>query len=225
MNKDIIVPEILKQYQVDAFFSTKAFDADGINKFISSAESLYLPIQKHTDKVLIVEYDQEPKIADAVITNRSGLAIGIKTADCVPVLMYDPVKRVAGAVHAGWRGTAQSILKNTMDILCVRFGSSAENILVAIGPSIGACCYEVGPEVVAGVTEATGNGDYVRAIKGKQHIDLQAANRLQALSKGILPGNIQIIGECTHCMPDKYYSYRYSKGIAGRQYAVIAIRK
>jgi YfiH family protein len=225
MHSPVVIPDILKAHAADAFFTTKAFEDNRLHEYISGVESIYLPVQQHTDKVIIVEYDLEPKIADAVITNRPGLAIAVKTADCVPVLVYDPVRRVAGAVHAGWRGTAQSILKRTIEAFSERFGSSPGDIIVAIGPSIRSCCYEVGPEVVKGVQEATGSGDYVSEAKGKHRIDLQAANRIQALSKGIHSGNIQIIEECTHCMPEKYYSYRYSKGTTGRQFAVISIRK
>jgi polyphenol oxidase len=223
MDKDIIIPGIFLRQKVRAFFTTKFFDGTNILDAIPGADAFYLPIQKHTDKVLVVECDLESKIADAVVTNRPGLAIGVKTADCVPVLLYDPVVRVAGAVHAGWRGTAQAILKRTIEVFSDRFSSSPGDIVVVIGPSIRACCYQVGPEVIDGVTAATGSGDYVRIEGDSYYIDLQTANRLQALSAGIGISNIDIIDECTHCMPDRYYSYRFSKGAVGRQYAFIAL--
>jgi polyphenol oxidase len=223
MHKEYIVPDILKEHAVEAFFTTKAFVDDNLHALLPQAAAIYLPIQRHTGNVLVVEYDLEPKVADAVITGRQGLALGIRTADCVPVLLYDPVMRVAGAVHAGWRGTAQAILKRTIEVFSDRFSSFPGDIVVVIGPSIRACCYQVGPEVIDGVTAATGSGDYVRIEGDSYYIDLQTANRLQALSAGIGISNIDIIDECTHCMPDRYYSYRYSKGAVGRQYAFIAL--
>jgi YfiH family protein len=223
MDKEIIIPEIFLRQKVTAFFTTKAFNADYILNAIPAAETFYMPVQKHTDKVLVVEYDLEPRIADAVITSRQGLAIGIQTADCVPLLLFDPVRRVAGAVHAGWRGTALGILINTIETFAERFRSEPDHIMIAIGPCIKGGCYEVGAEVVSAVRKVTGRGEYVLNRGDRHCIDLAAANKLQAISRGILPDNIWTSAECTHCMPGKYFSYRYSKGAGGRQYAFIAL--
>jgi hypothetical protein len=220
-----IIPDIFKGLPVSAFFTTRAFHADLVTlKDQLQAEAVYLPIQKHTGKVIILEYDLEPQIADAVVTNRKGVAIGVQVADCVPILLYDTKKQVAGAVHAGWRGTAEGIARKTIAVLRDRFYSSPEDIVLAIGPGIRGSCYEVGDEVLDAVTKATGEGDYIFSRGEKHYVDLPAANRLQALSEGVLPGNIWMSDDCTHCLPDKYYSYRYSKGAAGRQYAYVSIR-
>jgi YfiH family protein len=223
MDKEIIIPEIFLRQKVRAFFTTKAFNADYILNAIPEAETFYMPVQKHTDKVLVLEYDLEPKIADAVITNRQGLAIGIQTADCVPLLLFDPVRKVAGAVHAGWRGTALGILIKTIGTFTERFRSEPDKIMIAIGPCIKGGCYGVGAEVVDAVTKVTGKGNYVSKQGGRQCIDLAGANKLQAISRGILPDNIWTSADCTHCLPAKYFSYRYSKGAGGRQYAFIAL--
>jgi YfiH family protein len=223
MDKEIIIPDIFLRQKVTAFFTTKTFNADYILNAIPAAETFYMPVQKHTDKVLVVEHDFEPKIADAVITDRQGLAIGVQTADCVPLLLFDPVRRVAGAVHAGWRGTAHGILINAIETFTEQFRSEPENIMIAIGPCIKGVCYEVGAEVVDAVTKTTGRGNYVSNQGGRQCIDLAGANKLQAISRGILPDNIWTSADCTHCMPGKYFSYRYSKGAEGRQYAFIAL--
>jgi hypothetical protein len=220
-----IIPDIFEGMPVTAFFTTRAFLSDtALHKEELQAEALYLPVQKHTGNVIVIKDDLEPQIADAVVTDRKGLAIGVQVADCVPVLLYDRKKGVAGAVHAGWRGTAEGIVRKTIAVLRDRFNSSPEDILVAIGPSIRGSCYEVGNDVMYAVAEATGNGDYAVACGYRHYIDLPSANRLQALSEGVMPENIWMSEDCTHCRPDKYYSYRYSKGAPGRQYAYMIIR-
>jgi len=225
MTPAIITPDNFKGLPVQAFFTAKSFH-DEVGRLSTElhAEAAYLPLQKHTDKIIIVEYDLEPKVADAVVTNRRGLVIGITVADCVPILLFDKRKHIAGAVHAGWRGTAQGIVKKTIAVFRDCFHASPVDIIIAIGPSIKGCCYAVGPEVVAAVTKETGKGDYVLAHGEKQFVDLGAANRHQAVSSGILPENVWISEDCTHCLPEKYYSYRYAKGAAGRQHGFILIQ-
>jgi YfiH family protein len=186
-------------------------------------EQIYLPIQKHTDKVLVLESSLEPKIADAVITREKGILIGVQVADCVPILLYDREKNVAGAVHAGWRGTAASILKKTVDAMSSRFASEPSHIMVAIGPSIRGCCYEVGYDVFSAVTSAAGKGQFHRMNGEKHCVDLAAANNHQALSIGIPEQNIRVLDACTFCSPEKFFSYRFSKGSTGRQGGFIGI--
>ena len=184
---------------------------------------IYMPIQKHTDKVMVLDYDREPKIADAVVTNSRGVFIGVQAADCVPVLLFDKKQRVAGAVHAGWRGTAASIVKKTVEMMSQRFITSPADIIMAIGPSIRRCCYEVGYEVLEEVTGASGEGDYYITEGGKYSLDLAGANRQQAVSSGVPPEQIWLSDECTFCLPERYYSYRFTKILTGRQCGVIGI--
>jgi YfiH family protein len=224
MTPGIITPDNFKGLPVQAFFTTKSYHGEiGRLHIELHAEAVYLPLQKHTDKIIIAEYDLEPKVADAVVTGRRGLVIGIKVADCVPVLLFDKRKHIAGAVHAGWRGTAEGILKKTIAIFRNDFHSSPADIMIAIGPSIKGCCYVVGPEVVDAVYRETGKGEYVLKRGESRFVDLGAANRQQALLSGILSENVWLSGDCTHCLPQKYYSYRYAKGVAGRQYGFIVI--
>ncbi|TAN42911.1 MAG: peptidoglycan editing factor PgeF [Nitrospirae bacterium] len=224
MPDSLVVPPNISGPNVSAFFTTKSSSAD-MNRLlkISETEKAYVPIQKHTDKVVVVDHDLEPKIADAVITNRPRILIGVQVADCVPILMYDGKKKVVAAVHAGWRGTAAGILKNTLNVMADRFYSSPADIFVAIGPSIKGCCYQVGPEVVEGVKKSTGEGTYIIEKGGKYCVDLAGANKRQALSCGIPEQNIRIAADCTFCLPEKYYSYRFAKGTTGRQYGLIGM--
>lgn len=185
--------------------------------------SFYFPVQRHTGKVIVLGPSREPLVADAVITREPGLFIGVQVADCVPILLHDPRRKVIGAVHAGWRGTSEGILKNALRTMADRFKCDAADILVAIGPSIKSCCYEVGYDVVREVGRATGEGDYVLRKGEKYSLDLQTANKYQAMSMGVPGAGIWISGECTFCNPDKYFSYRYSKGSSGRQGGFISM--
>lgn len=170
--------------------------------------NIYMPHQEHTDIIIDIEEDLSKQTADAVFTQRHDIMIGVKTADCVPVLLFDPDKEVIGAIHAGWRGTAQGILTKSIAHMRVRYGSAAGNILAAIGPCIMGCCYEVDMDVVDHVKEATGEGDYYTINGGKAMLDLSGANRLQCIAAGVPHYNISTAGQCTHCVPEKYNSFR-----------------
>lgn len=218
MNR-LIFPENLRGH-VTAFFTGKNPGA-GIKEIAVLLKfrvpAFYLPIQKHTGKVIVLESSREPVVGDAVITRETGVLIGVQVADCLPILVYDRKTDVIGAVHAGWRGTSEGILKNTLRTMMDRFRSDISDILVAIGPSIKSCCYEVGYDVVHPVSRASGDGEYVFSMGEKYYLDLPTANKLQALSMGVPEAGIWISGECTFCNPDKYFSYRYAKGPTGRQ--------
>lgn len=215
----LIFPDIFGPH-VTAFFTGKTPGADlhEISRLLKIKEgNIFMPIQKHTDKVLILESSLEPRIADAVVTKDRNVLLGVQVADCVPVLIYEKGKGVSAAVHAGWRGTAEGILKKTIAAMTERFMCRAEDILVAIGPSIRGCCYQVDYDVAHRVGRATGAGEYCRKKGEKYYLDLSAANRLQALSMGVSEKNIWISPDCTFSNPDKYCSYRFAGGSTARQ--------
>lgn len=220
----LIFPDIFDK-KVKAFFTGKmpGGDVRRISEIAAvEKQNIYLPIQKHTDKVLLLD-SLEPAIGDSVITDRRGLLIGVQVADCVPILIYDRRAQVIGAVHAGWRGTAAELLKQTLRRMENRFSSSPSDVAVAIGPAIRWCCYNVGHEVFDALRKATGSGDYFRIRGEKFYLDLPAANKYQAISGGVLPENIWMSDDCTFCLPGKYYSYRFAKGPTGRQGGFIGI--
>lgn len=226
MNR-LIFPEIIKGHVV-AFFTGKdpGADPEGIGKILKiKREDIYMPLQKHTDKIILLESPSEPKIADAVITKKKGLLIGIQVADCVPILIYEKDKGVIGAVHAGWRGTAEGLLKKTIEAVMDKFVCGPEKFSVAMGPSIKGCCYSVGHEVLRAVERTTGKGEYYLKKGGKYCLDLPSANKYQAMSLGVPESNIWISEDCTFCRPDKYYSYRYAKGPTGRQGGFIGLKE
>jgi len=221
----LIEPPNTASFNIRAFFSTRKLVGENEQVRDVLAKELdipraqiYLPVQKHTNTIHVLETETEPVTADAVITGRKDVLIGVLVADCVPILLYDGKKEVAGAVHAGWRGTATQILKNTITAMTEKFNCLPENISVAIGPSIRQCSYEVGEDVKNGVKAATGKGDYFYRKGDKYFVDLSTANRIQALNAGIPQENVWQSEECTFCSPERFYSYRYAKGTStGRQ--------
>ncbi len=187
--------------------------------------------QVHGDRVVVAEetgsgLGDSPLQCDAVLTAVRGTAIGIKTADCVPVLLVDPVRKVIGAVHAGWRGTALKIVARTIGVMEQRFSCRPEDILAAIGPSIGPCCYQVDDLVFSFPAGDSGWKQAFQACAegGKWMLDLPLANRLQLLEAGIPLQNIASSGLCTACRKDLFFSHRAEKGVTGRQLNFIILK-
>jgi polyphenol oxidase len=157
--------------------------------------------------------------ADALISNTSGLYIGIRTADCTPLLIADPRARAVAAIHAGWKGTAHSIAARAVEEMSRAFASRPEDLIVAIGPRICGKCYEVGPEVARQFR----NWFPERAdLDLKTRIDLAEANRRQLVAAGVDPGRIVVAELCTLCTAGGFHSHR--AGSAGRMVSAIGIR-
>ncbi|HTP33944.1 MAG TPA: peptidoglycan editing factor PgeF [Candidatus Acidoferrales bacterium] len=150
--------------------------------------------------------------ADALLESAPGNVIAVKTADCIPILLADERLRAVAAVHAGWRGTAARIAQAAVDAMQQRFGARAADLHAAIGPGIGACCYEVGPEVMAQF-----------GGQGRGHLDLEEENRRQLEESGVTPGRIYASHLCTMCRPDRFHSYRRDREAAGRLYSFIGV--
>ena len=167
---------------------------------------------------------------DGYITNEKGITLGIKTADCTPILFEadkDGEIVAVGATHAGWRGTVAGIAPKCVKMLCDEYGVKPQNIRVAIGPCIHKCCYEVGDDLLAVVTDALGEdvaSEFVTREGDRLVCDLPALNRYLLLTAGIPQKNVEVIDECTCCNPDKYFSHRYSKGHRGTMLNVIFMR-
>ena len=157
---------------------------------------------------------------DALVENSPGSLVAVKTADCVPLLIVDPVHRAVAAVHAGWRGTAQKIAVRAIEEMARKFSSRPEELHVAIGPAIGKCCYEVGPEVA---TEFTQYDPDLRNLTHPAHLDLSEINRLQAAGVGVPSSQTYKAGICTRCDRD-FHSFRRDRQQAGRMLSVVGIR-
>lgn len=183
--------------------------------------------QIHGNHVKVVGKEEKGQLildTDAIITNESGIALIVKTADCVPVLLVDPVNKVVGAVHAGWRGTAQEIARLTVTHMEDHFGTKPADLVVGIGPSIGPCCYEVGTLAL----EVFKRFPYANKLFSKVHddyanLDLWRANKFQLIETGVKEGNIEIANICTFENTDKFFSER-KENLTGRFGAVIWFR-
>jgi hypothetical protein len=180
--------------------------------------------QVHGATVLRAERHGLAGHADALTTARPGLPLCVSTADCLPVLLYDAHAGRLAAVHAGWRGTVQSVTRAAV-LTLVEAGSAAADLVVAIGPSIGPCCYEVDAPVIARLEAAFSGGWEAWATPkgpGKWMLDLWGANRDQLIAAGVRPERIDLLRLCTGCRPDLLFSYRRERG-AGRLVAVAAL--
>lgn len=159
--------------------------------------------------------------ADGLVTNLCNIPVGVFYADCVPILLADTTAKVVAAVHSGWRGTVGKIAEKAIKVMCDKFGASPQNIIAAIGPSIGPCCFETGAEVGAEFDDSLCKG----LPNGKFKVDLWEANRKILTQCGVLPEHIDIFGLCTVCRNDILYSYRTHKDKTGRMGAFIMIKK
>ena len=147
---------------------------------------------------------------DALMTNQPGIMVTVRTADCVPVLLHDPVRRVVAAVHAGWRGAVAGIVPDAIAAMTGRFGGEAAALRMAIGPSAGACCYEVDEPVLSKLRDAFADWQEVIEERSsrKALLDLRELIRRQALSSGLEEHNIAAANACTMCHPNLFFSYR-----------------
>lgn len=172
-------------------------------------------------------YDPEGYECDGLITDEPDLALTIFSADCIPVLLYDPVKRVIAAVHAGWRGTAGDIAGKAVERMRGDYGCDPGTILAAIGPGISRCCFETHADVPDAMTAALGAlaAPHIDTLAGgKFKVDLKAINGALLARRGVSPAHIEISADCTACLPDKYWSHRVTQGKRGSQAAVIQIQ-
>lgn len=164
--------------------------------------------------------------ADALITNTRDVYLLACFADCVPLMLFDPVRLAVGVAHAGWRGTVSGMGQATVRAMSEHYGSRPADIRVVIGPSAGPCCYEVGADVIAAVRTSDLDADELLApsTPGHAYFDMWAANRHSLVKAGILPDNIETSGVCTIEHPDRFFSHRASGGSTGRFAALIGIR-
>lgn len=209
--------------------------------------------QFHSDVIHLADApcEEAPK-ADALITNTPGLLLGVQTADCVPVLLADTRRRIVAAVHAGWRGTLARIVVKTLGRMNMEFGTDPRHVVAALGPAIGRCCYEVGPEVAQAYSAQFPaaadwfDGPFEQVSQGEEplglawltmmppghvpppprvQLDLRASNRRQLLDAGVPEKQISVSDLCTACRTDLLFSYRREGAGTGRLMAVIGIRE
>lgn len=166
--------------------------------------------------------------ADIVVSDDPSVAVGVRVADCAPVLLFDPVENVVGAAHAGWRGAAANAAAAAVRALQKEFGSKPANITAAIGPCLGRCCGEVGPEVVeafraAGADRSSIGAWFASGTRDRSMLDLERANRDQLERAGVNPETIYASGLCTKTHHDRLHSYRAELNAAGRLLGAIRV--
>jgi len=197
-------------------------------------EDMVFSDQVHRDKIAAVGTrdrgkgflkESDIRLTDGLVTNQKGVALVTFYADCVPLYLLDTKHRAIGLSHSGWRGTVARIGQKTLLKMKEEYGTEPESCLVAIGPSIGPCCFEVDEPVVeafAGAfpwaTKVVSGGGH-----GKYHIDLWEANRLQFLDAGVPDGNIYMASLCTACHTDRFFSYRKEAGKTGSMIALMML--
>lgn len=159
---------------------------------------------------------------DGLITNEPGVLIGVQTADCIPVILVDPIHRAVGVFHAGWRGTVAGIVDVGVQRMHAEFGSQPAEMLAAIGPGIGPCCFEVGDEVR---DTFRARWSYAEDLFRERNVDLWQANQRQLLDSGLCAGNVTVLGECTAHQTDRFFSHRAEKGVTGRMISAVGIRR
>jgi len=208
--------------------------------------------QFHSDVIHVAAAagSEAPK-ADALITSTPGLLLGVQTADCVPILLVDTRRRVVAAIHAGWRGTLARIAVKTLGRMRAEFETRPRDVIAALGPAIGRCCYEVGPEVAQGFAAQFPraaewlDGPFEQLAHGEEplwlpwltmmppghvpppqrvQLDLRASNRWQLMDAGVPQKQVLTSDLCTACRTDLLFSYRREGAKTGRLMAVIGIR-
>ncbi len=189
--------------------------------------------QIHSDRIVEAGAVSRLEQADAVISNHPGLWLPVRTADCLPILLADPSHRAVAAVHAGWRGVVTGIVPKTVLEMTRRYGSRPEDIIAAIGPGIGVCCFEVGPEVAEQFQIAHSYAlrepqktapQTQQTVREKAHIDLQLTVVRQLMDLGIARERIAQAAQCTRCDAVLFESWRRDRESAGRMVSAIRVR-
>jgi hypothetical protein len=225
-------------------------------KFIAALGAREMPLltlwQFHSDVIHVAaEPGAEAPKADALITSTPGLLLGVQTADCVPILLADTRRRVVAAIHSGWRGTLARIAVKTLGRMRMEFGTRPRDVLAAIGPAIGRCCYEVGPEVAQAFAAQFPSaadwfdGPFEQLAHGEEplwlpwltmmppghvpppprvQLDLRSSNRRQLIDAGVPGTQIDVSDLCTACRTNLLFSYRREGASAGRMMAVIGLK-
>lgn len=167
-----------------------------------------------------------PFEADGLVTDVSGLTLAVFSADCVPILLFDPVKNIAAACHAGWRGTAGAIAAETVAAMVSDYGCRRENLRAAVGPAIGPCCFETDADVPRAMEKGLGPlaQPYIQDLGGGRYrVDLKQLNGAILRRSGLTADYLDISDACTCCRHQRYWSHRYTKGHRGSQAAVIML--
>ena len=188
------------------------------NKLEINIDTLAVPEQSHSNVVEFVRLPGNYPLVDGLVTTNSNIMLTLKVADCVPVFLYDPIKRIIGLVHSGWRGTVKNIVSNAIKLM-QKNGADPIGIRCLLGPAIGKCCYEVDLEVSQNIND----GAKEKMDSEKWKVDLHGQLRYQLTELGIPTNSIRASKICTYESPE-YHSYRRDGANAGRMYAFLSLK-
>ncbi len=181
-------------------------------------DRLAIPGQVHGTSVRLAKQPGDYPETDGLLTDQPGVFLCVSTADCVPVLLFDPVRRVVGAVHAGWRGTAAGIVALAVQMMVKEFGTAANDVHAYLGPAAGACCYYVGQDL-----ESQFPAGCVAHRDGKTYVDLKETNRRMLLATGVIAARVETSPFCTISDSTLFHSHRRDGSNSGRMMAVIGL--
>jgi polyphenol oxidase len=234
------IPSCLKQTGNYSYFYRPELERSGITHGFCTRKSIPLPVlpgdreaflsafslldcvtmeQEHSDRIHVVEEGSPaPTVGDGLILTRKGVAGVIRTADCVPVILWEPTSHVAAIVHAGWRGTVMRIAGKAARMMR-EMGAEPSLVQALIGPSIGPCCYEVKEDVLSSFRGARFSESIIRRLMNSTFLDLRRANAEDLEEEGV--GHIHVLDICTRCTEDLFFSARRNE--SGRQISFVAI--
>ena len=234
-------PELKRDFNLGLNdYQPAEFVLENRNRLARSVAGAEIPLvtvhQIHSDRIVVIRNKTAWAVApegDALITDQTGILLGVQTADCLPVVAIDPTRKVIAVVHAGWRGLLKRILVKVVKQMEKDFSTVPADCLAVIGPGIGPCCYEVGEEIVrAFAKEFVGGASFFRntqradlGLRATMALDLAAVSKHQFLESGFLPHNIFSSESCTGCRTDLFFSHRAEAGRTGRMMGVIGIRE
>lgn len=232
-NEEIYYPSAtLTRGAVTAGFSTRhgGDDPSALARAAGFDEQRLLTLtQVHGDRVLRVRGGDDPERvrttrADALVTDDPDLFLAVKTADCVPVLLAHVREPVVAAAHAGWRGLVAGVIEATVREVADLAGAPRSELVAALGPAIGPCCFEVGPDVAETVARAVGSREVILQRRPRPHVDLWGATLRRLIEAGIPRDRVELVGPCTRCAEAAFHSYRREGPGCGRQLSFIGIR-
>ena len=200
----------------------KEFGSDTLHFMVADqthSDNIHIITNEHTQGWKSLESAIEN--CDALITNQRNVVLTILTADCVPLLLFDPIQNAIAAVHAGWKGSKLEIVKKTVDKMSQVFGSKPKDIIAGIGPSIGACCYEVSKDVADHFSHMP---HAYMPKHDKYMLDLPYINKQQLIDAGLKEHHIEMSNICTACEVDRFFSYRQEDGCSGRFMSLIVLK-
>jgi YfiH family protein len=205
--RGVLQSELLSQFSwLDHGFSTKHSASWIENRPLAFARQI------HSADVLTASAPGPHSHGDSLITSKRGIYVGVKTADCFPILLVDPEHRAVAAVHSGWRGTTANILSATLGAMSGRFSTTPNNVRAAVGPGIQECCFEVGPEVAVRFGRV-----------GRCRVALATTLHQQLITLGVKPTHVESAADCTFCGNGQFWSYRREGEAAGRMWSAVGM--